>query len=100
MRLLATQFPDIDFTFRSFACSGARIDEGPLGPYEAAQPIDQDHKVPSQISQANDYLNAPPGTDKRIDALVMNIGGNNLGFGNIIQRCLNLPPTAMQPRQA
>ena len=49
--------------------------------------------MPSQISQANDYLNAQPGgIDKRIDALVMNIGGNNLGFGNIIQRCLNLPP--------
>ncbi|HZI90567.1 MAG TPA: hypothetical protein VFD31_02930 [Thermoleophilaceae bacterium] len=93
VRLLADQFPDIDFTFRSFACSGARIDEGPIGSYEAAQPIDPENRVPSQISQANDYLNAPPqGTDKRIDALVMNIGGNNLGFGNIIQRCLNLPP--------
>ncbi len=93
VRLLAAEFPDIDFTFRSFACSGARIDEGPIGTYEGAQPIDQENRVPSQISQANEYLNdLPQGTDKRIDALVMNIGGNNLGFGNIIQRCLNLPP--------
>jgi hypothetical protein len=93
VRLLAAEFPDIDFTFRSFACSGARIDEGPIGTYEGAQPIDQDNRVPSQISQANAYLDdPPPGTAKRIDALVMNIGGNNLGFGNIIQRCLNLPP--------
>jgi hypothetical protein len=93
VRLLAAEFPDIEFTFRSFACSGARIDEGPLGSYEGAQPIDQENRVPSQISQANDYLAAHPGgIDNRIDALVMNIGGNNLGFGNIIQRCLNLPP--------
>ena len=93
VRLLADEFPDVDFTFRSFACSGARIDEGPIGTYEGAQPIDQKNRVPSQISQANAYLNSPPaGTAKRIDALVMNIGGNNLGFGNIIQRCLNLPP--------
>ena len=27
----------------------------------------------------------------------MNIGGNNLGFGNIIQRCLNLPPFVFDP---
>jgi hypothetical protein len=93
VRLLADEFPDVDFAFRSFACSGARIDEGPIGTYEGAQPIDQENRVPSQISQANSYLSAPPpGTAKRIDALVMNIGGNNLGFGNIIQRCLNLPP--------
>lgn len=93
VRLLASEFPQVDFTFRSFACSGARIDEGAIGSYEGAQPIDQDNRVPSQISQANAYLGSPPaGTAKRIDALVMNIGGNNLGFGNIIQRCLNLPP--------
>ncbi len=93
VRLLAAEFPDVDFTFRSFACSGARIDEGPIGTYEGAQPIDQNNRVPSQISQANAYLADPPaGTANRIDALVMNIGGNNLGFGNIIQRCLNLPP--------
>ena len=41
VRLLAAEFPDVDFTFRSFACSGARIDEGPIGSYEGAQPIDQ-----------------------------------------------------------
>lgn len=98
VRLLAAEFPDIDFSFRSFACSGARIDEGVLGTYEGAQPIDQQNRVPSQLSQANSYLNdLPGGIDKRIDALVMNIGGNNLGFANVMQRCLNLPPFAFNP---
>jgi hypothetical protein len=97
VRLLAAEFPDIDFTFRSFACSGARIDEGVTSSYEGAQPSDESDRLPPQISQANDYLDAPPeGTDKRIDALVMNIGGNNLGFANIIQRCLNLPPYSFE----
>ena len=27
----------------------------------------------------------------------MNIGGNNLGFANIMQRCTNLPPFAFDP---
>jgi hypothetical protein len=97
VRLLIDQFPDVDFTFRSFACSGARIDEGATGSYEAAQPSDQENRVPPQITQANDYLNALPAAERRIDALVMNIGGNNLGFGNIIQRCLNLPPYSFEP---
>src|SRR5215213_6297244 len=70
VRLLASEFPGISFSFRSFACSGARIDEGVLGSYEGAQPIDQDNRVPSQLSQANAYVADPPaGVDRRIDAL-------------------------------
>ncbi len=98
VRLLAAEFPDIDFTFRSFACSGARIDEGVIFDYEGAQPMDEEDRVDPQIVAANAYLDdLPAGTDRRIDALVMNIGGNNLGFGNVIQRCLNLPPYFAEP---
>jgi hypothetical protein len=91
--LLQRDFPDIGFTFRSFACSGARIEEGVTGSYKGAEPGDQDNRVPSQISQANAYLNATPmpaGHQRRIDALVMNVGGNNLGFANLIERCENI----------
>ncbi len=90
VKLLIDRFPQINFTFRSFACSGARIEEGITGPYAGAEPIDADHKVPSQISQANTYLGDLP-SDERIDALVMNVGGNNLGFGKIIQNCAGVP---------
>jgi hypothetical protein len=94
VRRLQDRFPDIAFTFRSFACSGARIEEGAFGSFEGAEPIDQNDRVPGQISQANSYLNAlPAGHAKRIDALVMNIGGNNLGFSNLIERCENIGPS-------
>ena len=93
VRLLETRFPGVDFTFRSFACSGARIEEGVYGDFEGAEPIDEDNRVPPQISQANAYLrDLPDGHAKRIDALVMNIGGNNLGFANLIERCENIGP--------
>lgn len=100
VRQLEGEFPDIDFTFRSFACSGARIDEGVTGTYAGAEftrepHLQADERVPTQIEQANAYLdgvNRPAGTARRIDALVMNIGGNNLGFANLIQRCMNIGP--------
>jgi hypothetical protein len=93
---LRSSFPEIAFTFRSFACSGARVNEGILGTFEGAEPKDEVNRVPKQITQANDYLDDLD-ENRRIDALVMNIGGNNLGFGNIIQRCTNLPPFFFDP---
>ena len=59
VKALITRFPDIDFTFRSFACSGAAIDVGVMAPYDGAEDIDS-HKVPAQIDQANDYLASLP----------------------------------------
>ncbi len=93
VRLLETRFPGVEFTFRSFACSGARVEEGVYGDFEGAEPIDEDDRVGPQISEANSYLdNLPAGHAKRIDALVMNVGGNNLGFANLIERCENIGP--------
>ena len=91
VKALALEFPDIDFDFRSFACSGAKIDVGLMQPYEGAEDADPDHKVPAQIQQANDYLATLPAASRRIDALVMNIGGNNLGFADVIKRCTGIP---------
>jgi hypothetical protein len=91
VKALASRFPDIDFTLRSFACSGAKIDVGVMQSYDGAEDIDPDHKVPAQIQQANDYLATLPAASRRIDALVMNIGGNNLGFADVIKRCTGIP---------
>ena len=94
VRLLETRFPGVEFTFRSFACSGARVEEGVYGEFEGAEPIDEDDPVRPQISQANSYLGSlPAGHARRIDALVMNVGGNNLGFANLIERCENIGPS-------
>jgi hypothetical protein len=98
------EFPDIAFSFRSFACSGARVDKGITGAYAGAEKDDGtvadagiEPKVPPQMQQANDYLATLPAATRRIDALVMNIGGNNLGFAEVIKRCTNLPPHAFNP---
>ena len=90
-KTLAAEFANLDISFRSFACSGARIDFGIVGPYKGAEPIDEANPVPSQISRANAYLQTLPSSSRRIDTLVMNIGGNNLGFGDIIAACVSLP---------
>src|SRR5215470_8369599 len=37
VQTLEDEFPQIDFTFRSFACSGASIDKGLIGPYDGAE---------------------------------------------------------------
>jgi hypothetical protein len=91
VKALIDQFPEINFTFRSFACSGASINRGLTGPYDGAEPIDHSNQVPAQIAQANDYLASLPAASRRIDALVMNVGGNNLGFSQIIQNCTEIP---------
>ncbi len=91
VQALQDEFPQIEFSFRSFACSGASINRGLIGPYDGAEPIDHDHQVPAQLAQANDYLESLPADSRRIDALVMNVGGNNLGFGQIIQNCTEIP---------
>ena len=51
VRLLQQQFPDIEFTFRSFACSGARIDSGVLGGYAGAEPIDPNNLVAARSTR-------------------------------------------------
>ena len=96
-RRLQAEFPDIDVEFRSFACSGARIDVGVLGRYKGIdngngrEPGGDDGLVPSQLAQANEALEALPEAERRLDALLMNIGGNNLGFASVIQKCFELP---------
>jgi lysophospholipase L1-like esterase len=67
--------PRTPVTFVHLACSGATIARGILGP-QAGQRL-------SQIDQARDILG-----NQRIDAIVLSIGGNDVGFTSIIETCL------------
>jgi hypothetical protein len=96
-KLLRTRFPDVQVAFRSFACSGARLDFGGYGPYVGLEGDNgkqikdtSQGEIPSQIAQLDDAVATLPASSRRIDALVMNIGGNNLGFADIITTCLGL----------
>ncbi len=95
--------PRSSVTFVSFACSGAAIEGsdvktgGLLTPYEGSEPAD-----PPLDSQINSVIAAScPDASKnlkkdatgwhcavplrRIDALLLSVGGNDVGFGDLIQ---------------
>lgn len=75
--------PRTSVTFIHLACSGAQIVEGVLNPYAGANPTGHD-RIPPQI----DYLKALIG-DRSIDLMHMSIGGNDMGFADIIKACID-----------
>lgn len=65
-------------TFLSFACTGAGITAGLIG----KQTIRRIELEP-QIDELKKALNGRP-----IDALIISIGGNDLGFADLVARCI------------
>jgi lysophospholipase L1-like esterase len=65
------------------ACSGAGIASGELGPYWGIAPGDATEPLGSQL----DTLKQLVGT-RRPDAILLSIGINDLGFGDIIEFCV------------
>lgn len=59
------------------ACGGAQINPGLLTPLRGSRP---------QVDEARDLLNGQP-----VDSLLLSIGGNDAGFGAIVQQCLLTP---------
>ena len=81
-------------TFISLACSGASIATGLLGSYAGQEPSsDTLPPLPPQIDEAR-RLTCPsvpsfgtPPPCPTIDALLMTVGANDLGFGDIVKTC-------------
>lgn len=67
--------PRTPVTFVHLACSGATIRNGVLGP--------QAGQSRSQIDQAREILGG-----QRIDAIVLSVGGNDVGFTSILETCI------------
>lgn len=59
------------------SCGGAQIDPGVLTPFRGQRP---------QVDQGRDLLNGQP-----IDSVLLSIGGNDIGFGAILQLCQLTP---------
>jgi hypothetical protein len=102
--------PHSSVTFLSFACSGANVEQhgfnntspldpynttgngvidngvGILGPYAGAAPPAGAAPLDNQIQQVHDAVG-----HRRIDALVMSGGGNDIGFGYVGTACVVLP---------
>jgi hypothetical protein len=107
--------PHTSVTFLSYACSGASVLEGLLGPYDGSEPLDTPgvpHELlPAQISALTLDLcrSAAIGTfplatcpdrsgERRIDALLLSTGINDLGFGDLVFRLVTGIDADKDPR--
>lgn len=114
-QLFADEFPDVLFDWKSVACSGASIVQtgkldgnvppnkgGILRGYDGAENLSKrgiakeqlsPEVFPPQLTQLNTILDGrTAGPTKRINALVMNLGGNDAGFAELIAKCYNVLP--------
>ena len=88
---LEREDPHSTVTFVSLACSGATIEEGLLG-RQVNRPPD---RLP-QVDALAERLCPPvavcagPDPQRRVDALVISIGGNDIGFEDIVKACIRL----------
>ncbi len=72
--------PHSSVTFLSFACSGAGIDSGLVGPYLGAEPFNP--PLSAQVDQVASAVKGRP-----IDVLLISIGGNDIGLMDIAKKC-------------
>jgi hypothetical protein len=118
---LQSEFPDVQEFWRSAACSGAAIvyggslsgdsdhlfdnptahKGGILLPYNGVENlgkrgISSDHLsptvYPTQIEQVNTFLHELTLPNRKVDAMVISGGANDMGFGPLVQECANIGP--------
>ena len=73
-------------TYVNLAMSGATIREGLRGVYKGhddSPPWDQLYRLPAMESQLSSLIKLAQG--RKIDALVLSVGGNDIGFANILE---------------
>lgn len=83
-RAIEARDPHTSVTFLHLACSGAEVLDGLLGSYDGADAGD-DGTVPAQIDQLSPLLAL---ARRQPDALLVSIGGNDIGFAKIVETCL------------
>lgn len=87
-RTLQDRYPGVHVVFRSFACSGATIPAGLIGPYAGADAVLNTSRPDqaAQIQQVDTFIAGR--ANRRLDALVVGIGGNDFAFAGIVALCL------------
>ena len=78
--------PHSSVTFIDVSCSGATIGAGVIGPQTRAR------QSASQVEQARALA-----AGHRIDAITLSVGGNDIGFGAILQTCALQADCPVQP---
>jgi lysophospholipase L1-like esterase len=81
---LESASPKSSVTFVPLACSGASITTGMLGPYAGVDTAGTSTRLPPQV----DAMKALVGT-RPVDAVLVSIGINDLGFGNVARFCFD-----------
>ena len=76
--------PRSSVTYVSLACSGAKVAHLIDADYAGIQPPPGAAKLPPQLEALRDLVG---GSGRRVDALLMAIGVNDLGFAGIVQSC-------------
>lgn len=77
---------DVTIVYRDFACSGASINEGLLGPFRGLPGFDGEIRdsLPAQVEQASAWL-----AGNRPDIVLLSVGGNDVGFAEAITKCIS-----------
>jgi len=78
--------PKTSVTFINLACSGATITEGLLGVY-IGQESAGFYPLSPQVEAARELASG-----QEVDAVLLSIGGNDVGFGQIIPACISEEP--------
>jgi hypothetical protein len=81
-------YPSVEVVLFDLACSGASIKNLTTTTYEGIDPPLQGDtpQLPAQIGALQDAIGG-----RRVDAVVMNIGGNDMQFTSWVAACLFLP---------
>jgi hypothetical protein len=72
-------------SFVPLGCSGATVPDGLLGPYEGIQPR-AGETFPAQVQEVNAIAGR-----RMVDAVLLSIGANDIGFSDIVIFCARYP---------
>ncbi|HEY8944103.1 MAG TPA: hypothetical protein VIM73_07570, partial [Polyangiaceae bacterium] len=91
-RLIEDSDPHTSVTFLSVACSGAGISKGILGAYAGQDPGMNYYSLEPQVTQVMRALcpfqrTCSPAEMPKIDALFLQVGANDVEFGEMARRC-------------
>ncbi|TNE36238.1 MAG: hypothetical protein EP347_11645 [Alphaproteobacteria bacterium] len=82
--------PHSSVTFLSFACSGAKITSGILGPYAGVEGSERPTPMPGQLDQVKQTVGS-----RWIDSMLVTAGANDLDWDGILKKCVeDYPLTA------
>ncbi len=90
-RRLEERDPRTSVTFVHLACSGATIGTGIVGPYAGIEPEASDHPPQLDVVAELALLDAGQpelGVHRPVDGILLSIGGNDVNFAGIIEKCI------------